>query len=135
MPQSLKSASGPYCIDENGSLHESSLSPNVIQQAMQTVDIDTSIKVVKSREEVIKKLLEKAEQKVGPLLSGRIQQAHQLASELLQKEVDRLVALQSINPNVRDEEISFFENQLKLVSEQIDVANIRLDAIRVLVAI
>ncbi|MCK4708893.1 MAG: RNA polymerase-associated protein RapA, partial [Gammaproteobacteria bacterium] len=100
------------CIDENGGLHETSLSPNVIQQAMQTVDIDTSIKVVKSREEVIKKLLEKAEKKVGPLLSGRIQLAHQLASELLQKEVDRLVALQSINPNVRDEEIGFFENQL-----------------------
>ncbi|MBT4076283.1 MAG: hypothetical protein HOE78_06835, partial [Gammaproteobacteria bacterium] len=50
-------------------------------------------------------------------------------------EINRLVALQSINPNVRDEEIEFFENQLKLVSEQIDVANIRLDAIRVLVAI
>jgi len=69
------------------------------------------------------------------LLSGRIEQAHQLASDLLQNEINRLVALQSINPNVRDEEIEFFENQLKLVSEQIDVANIRLDAIRVLVAI
>lgn len=123
------------CIDENGGLHEANLSPNVIHQTMQYVDIDTAIKVVKSREEVIKKLLQIAEQKVGPLLSGRIQQAHQLASDLLQKEVDRLLALQSINPNVRDEEIHFFEDQLKLVSEQIDKANIRLDAMRVLVAI
>ncbi len=123
------------CIDENGGLHEENLTPNVIQQTMQYVDIDTSIKVVKSREGVIKKLLEQAEQKVEPLLSGRIQQAQQLAEDLLQNEVNRLLALQSINPNVRDEEIHFFENQLKLVSEQIDAANIRLDAIRVLVAI
>ena len=123
------------CIDENGGLHEANLTPNVIQQTMQYVDVDTSIKVVKSREEVIKQLLDKAEKMVGPLLSGRIQQAHQLASDLLQNEINRLVALQFINPNVRDEEIDFFEHQLKLVSEQIDVANIRLDAIRVLVAI
>ena len=123
------------CIDENGGLHEANLTPNVIQKTMQYVDVDTSIKVVKSREEVIKQLLDKAEKMVGPLLSGRIEQAHQLASDLLQNEINRLVALQSINPNVRDEEIEFFENQLKLVSEQIDVANIRLDAIRVLVAI
>ena len=80
------------CIDENGGLHESNLTPNVIQQTMQYVDIDTSIKVVKSREDVIKRLLEKAEYNVGPLLSGRIQQAHELAQELLQKEVNRLLA-------------------------------------------
>ncbi len=123
------------CLDENGGLHENSLTPNVIQQTMQYVDIDTSIKVVKSREELIKKLLERAETMVGPLLSGRLQEAHQLAADLLQGEVNRLIALQSINPNVRDDEIDFFKNQLNIVDQQIDAANIRLDAIRVLVAI
>ena len=123
------------CIDENGGLHEGVLTPNVIQQAMQHVDIDTSIKVVKSREEVIKKLLAAAEKKVALLLSERLQQAQQLATELLQKEIDRLIALQTINPNVRDEEIDYFKDQLTQTREQIDAANIRLDAIRVLVAI
>jgi len=123
------------CIDENGGLHEKYLTPNVIQQTMQYVDIDTSIKVVKSREEVIKRLLNVAETRVESLLAGKLEQAHQLAEDLLQKEVDRLVALQTINPNVRDEEIHFFEKQLLLAHEQIDLANIRLDAIRVLVAV
>jgi len=107
----------------------------VIQQTMQYVDIDTSIKVVKSREEVIKRLLNVAETRVESLLAGKLEQAHQLAEDLLQKEVDRLVALQTINPNVRDEEIHFFENQLMLAHQQIDEANIRLDAVRVLVAV
>ncbi|MBC8210465.1 MAG: RNA polymerase-associated protein RapA [Gammaproteobacteria bacterium] len=123
------------CIDENGGQHEKFLTPNAIQQGMQYVDIDTSIKVVKSREEMIKRLLNVAESRVESLLAGKLQQAHVLAEDLLQKEVDRLVALQTINPNVRDEEIHFFEKQLLLAREQIDQANIRLDAIRVLVAV
>lgn len=123
------------CIDESGGLHESALTPNVIQQAMQYVDIDTSIKVVKSREDVIKKLLAVAEKKVEVLLSDRLQQALLLANDLLQKEIDRLLALQTINPNVRDEEIDFFRNQLVQATQQIAAGSIRLDAIRVLVAI
>ena len=123
------------CIDEKGGLHEKNLTPNMIQNNMQLVDIDTSIKVVKSREDVIKRLLAIAESRVESLLPARISQAHQLAEDLLQKEVDRLLALQTINPNVRDEEIDFFKNQLMLAKEIIDQANIRLDAIRVLVAV
>lgn len=123
------------CIDENGYLHEDNLTPNVIQKTMQYVDIDTSIKVVKSREKVIKTLLANAEQKVESLLSERLQQAHQLADDFLQNEVNRLIALQTINPNVRDEEIRFFEDHLLRVHEQISAANIRLDATRVIVAI
>ena len=64
-----------------------------------------------------------------------IEQARSAARDLLEKEAERLVALQTINPNVRDEEITFFQQQLAETLEQIDQANIRLDAIRVLVAI
>ncbi len=123
------------CIDENGQRHESALTPNVIQKTLQFVDIDTSIKVVKSRESVIKNLLKKAEQSVASQLPERLQQAQANATEKLQAEIDRLRALKTVNPNVREEEISFFEQRLALVLEQIEQANIRLDAIRVLVAI
>lgn len=123
------------CIDERGQLHEQNLPPATISAIQQFVDIDTSIKVVKSREEVIKQLLERAEKSVTTQLPEKLNQARERAQELLQKEIDRLQALQTINPNVRDEEIEFFQNQLDQTLQQIDAANIRLDAIRVLVAV
>ncbi len=123
------------CIDENGEQHQLQLPPDTVQRLLQYVDIDTSIKVVKSREGVIKSLLDKAEQVAAGLLPEKQQQARQNADALLQKEVDRLIALQTINPNVRDEEIDYFKNQLNQVLLQIDAANIRLDAVRVLVAV
>ena len=45
-----------------------------------------------------------------------------------------LRALQKINPNVRDEEIVFFEQQLATLSRVLESAALRLDALRVIVA-
>lgn len=123
------------CIDENNQLHQQNLTPDVIAQSSQYVDIDTAIKVIKSREDVIKKLLNNAELKAAEAMPEKLKQARQSAQQALNKEVDRLLALQTINPNVRDEEVDFFRNQLALVEQQIAQANLRLDAVRVLVAV
>jgi len=45
-----------------------------------------------------------------------------------------LQALSKVNPNIRSEEIAFFEKQLSMLTGVIDGANIRLDAVRVIVA-
>ena len=55
--------------------------------------------------------------------------------ELLGHEVDRLVALQKVNPGVRDAEIEFFKEQLGHFEKALEHARLRLDAIRVIVAI
>lgn len=123
------------CIDENNQLHQHKLTPDVIAQSSQYVDIDTAIKVIKSREDVIKKLLSKAEVKAAEAMPEKLAQAQRAAQQALNKEIERLLALQTINPNVRDEEVDFFRQQLQLVEQQIAQANLRLDAVRVLVAI
>lgn len=123
------------CIDENGKQHQQNLSPDTINRIMQLVDVDTSIKVVESRVEMIKQLLNTAQNVAKTGLPEKILQAHALADDFLQKEINRLIALQTINPNVRDEEIIFFRNRLNQTRQQIEAANIRLDAIRVLVAV
>ena len=124
-----------YCIDENGQQHQHNLTPDVIARSSQFVDIDTAIKVIKSREDVIKNLLQTAETKAAEAMPEKLTQAQQVAHQALQKEVDRLLALQTINPNVRDEEVEFFRQQLVQVEQQIAQANLRLDAVRVLVAV
>jgi ATP-dependent helicase HepA len=123
------------CIDEKGGEHQQYLSADEIHRIMQLVDRETAIKVVKSRESMIKDLLQKAEQSALAVLPQQLMQAKQNAQELLQTEIDRLHALQTINLNVRDEEIDYFSGLLAQVTQQIADAHLRLDAIRVLVAI
>jgi len=123
------------CIDEKGQFHQDYLSPDVISRVKQMVDIDTSIKIIRSRDGVIKALLGSAESKAKQLLPQKQDQAYEKAEAVLKMELERLKALQTINPNVRDEEIEFFQTQLASTLRQIDHANIRLDAIRVFVAV
>ena len=49
------------------------------------------------------------------------------------REINRLRALQKVNPNVRDAEIDFFDQQLKALTQLIDATRLRLDALRVVV--
>ncbi len=49
-------------------------------------------------------------------------------------EIERLKALQQVNPNVRDEEIQFFKQQLQQLIDALKSSNLRLDAVRVIVA-
>jgi len=39
-----------------------------------------------------------------------------------------------INPNVREEELAFFQAQLKEVTERLEQSQLRLDAMRVIIA-
>ena len=63
-----------------------------------------------------------------------LEQAQQYATDTLTIEINRLKALSKVNPNIRADEISYFEKQLSMLTEVIDAANIRLDAVRVIVA-
>ena len=54
---------------------------------------------------------------------------------LLGHEVDRLLALRQVNPGVRDEEVDFFRRQLEQFEQSLQHARLRLDAVRVIVAI
>ena len=79
-------------------------------------------------------MLQRSE-KYAELKSSKVlKQAQQHATEILSKEINRLKALSKVNPNIRADEISHFEKQLSMLSEVIDAANLRLDAVRVIVA-
>ncbi len=79
------------------------------------------------------RILYKCEQQARRQAPAILQQAHAKTINTLQKEVDRLKALSRVNPNVREEEIAFFETQHKALVKAIDNAVPRLDALRVIV--
>ncbi len=120
--------------DERGADHNLKLTHNSINDACQFVDNGVANKIVRAKKKILKAMLQRSE-KFAELKSEKLlEQAQQQASETLNKEINRLIALSKVNPNIRAEEIQHFEKQLSALSSIIDAANIRLDAVRVIVA-
>ncbi len=122
-------------IDEQGRQHGHILDRDTIKPLLQRVDIDTSIKIIKARQTELNDLLQKAEVAAEQQVPAIIEMARQRGSDVLGREIDRLIALQQINLSVRDDEIEFFRGQLNAFESSLAHARLRLDAVRVMVAI
>ena len=120
-------------LDENGNDHSAKLAHEAINKAGARVDTNTAMQVVRARQQVLKVLLEDCERNAQQQAPAIFDQAHAQAEEILMREVNRLKALQQVNPNVRDAEIAFFEQQLNALNRLIDSTRLRLDALRVIV--
>ena len=121
-------------IDEFRRDHQAVLDDDAIGRLYQGVDLDTSLKVVKAKESEISAILEQAEKKADEQVTALVSAARQRGRDVLGRELDRLIALQKTNPNVRDEEIDFFRDQLTRFEASLANARMRLDAVRVMIA-
>ena len=120
-------------MDERGDNHDQTLSHDAINRAANHVDIATAVQVVRARQKLLRALLGNCELQAQRQAPAIIDRAHAKASEILTREINRLKALQQVNPNVRDEEIAFFEQQLQALTQLLDATRLRLDALRVIV--
>ncbi|MFV2005055.1 MAG: RNA polymerase-associated protein RapA [Gammaproteobacteria bacterium] len=119
--------------DERGADHNLKLSHEMINQTHQFVETGVGNKIVKAKKKILKAMLQRSE-KYAELKSVKVlESAQQQASEILNKEINRLKALSKVNPNIRADEIIHFEKQLSMLTEVIETANLRLDAVRVIV--
>jgi ATP-dependent helicase HepA len=120
--------------DERGADHNLKLPHKTVNDLHKFVESGIGNKIVKAKKKILKAMLQRSE-KFAELKSTKLlAHAHQHATETLSIEINRLKALSKVNPNIRTEEITHFEKQLSLLTEVIDNANIRLDAVRVIVA-
>ncbi|MBE9568311.1 MAG: RNA polymerase-associated protein RapA [Proteobacteria bacterium] len=120
--------------DERGADHHLKLPHASINNSRQFVDGGVGNKIVKAKRKILKAMIQRSE-KYAELKSVKVlEQAQSQATAMLSKEINRLKALSKVNPNIRADEIGYFEKQLSMLTEVIDSANIRLDAIRVIVA-
>ena len=122
-------------IDEQGRDHAALYDLEAGIGAVQRVDQDTAIKVVKARQSELAQMLEYAELVADTRVPELIEAARVSGRELLGHEIERLVALQRVNPGVRDEEIRFFSDQLEHFEAALEHARLRLDAVRVVVTL
>jgi len=121
-------------IDEQGQADHTALDHQTLNQSLATVSHDIAGQIVMLKKEVIKEMIAASEKLAEKQMPFMIEQTGKQATEMLVSEIDRLKALRLVNPNVRIEEIQFFEHQLAHVKEAVEAAHFRLDAIRVLVA-
>jgi len=128
-------SSVPVLIDENAQEHGQLLDAKLVRRMLQPVDADTSLKIVKAKQSEISTLLDQAAQIADRQVPKLVKAAKQRSEEVLGRELDRLIALQAINANVRDEEIEFFRDQLNQFEAALKNASLRLDAVRVMIAV
>ncbi|TCK17944.1 ATP-dependent helicase HepA [Thiogranum longum] len=121
-------------LDERGKRHEEQLGIDDVYNLRKTVNAETANRIAKAKEADLRRMVAQCEQLAHQQAPEILEQAHQQATHTLGAEIDRLKALQHQNPNVRDEEIHYFEQQLNEINRVIETAHLRLDALRVIVS-
>ena len=122
-------------LDQSGNDHHSELDHEKISQAQQTIKAEAIKKIIRAHGQQLRKLIALCDKQAQRQAPAIIKQAHQQAKQTLGREIERLQALQSVNPNVRDEEIEFYTSQLIKIDDMLEHTVPRLDALRVIIAI
>ncbi|MDH5185180.1 MAG: RNA polymerase-associated protein RapA, partial [Gammaproteobacteria bacterium] len=120
-------------VDEQGCDHHLKLPHKLIQQYQTIVDRKTASKLIQASEPKLRQLLSMGETLANKQAPEILQDAHQQTRVTLEKEINRLKALKQVNPNVRTEEIEFFQTQWAALNKVVDAAVMRLEAVRVIV--
>ncbi|MCW8973831.1 MAG: RNA polymerase-associated protein RapA [Gammaproteobacteria bacterium] len=106
-----------------------------IRPAGEAVEAQTAAKIVRAYREELRELLKRGEQLARQQAPELLRQAHAQRRHSLRDEVARLKALHRVNPNVRDEEIAFFQRQYQALEQAIESVTPRLDALRLIITL
>lgn len=121
-------------VDQRGKNISRTLTHGIINQSLIPVDAETANTVIRSQTREIKSMVEASEQLALAQKPQLIAGARKQILETLEPEIERLRALKAHNPNVRTEEIEFFEDQRNAINLALESANVRLDALRIVIA-
>ena len=121
-------------IDEHGRSDFAALDHDTINQYLRTISQSVAKQVVELKKETIKDMITASEQLAKIQMPAHTKKNKEKIKEKFNFEIERLKALKKINPSVRLEEIRFFEQQLKILTQAMDTAQTRLDAMRIIVA-
>ncbi len=121
-------------IDEQGNSDQPELGHATINQHLVPVSAEIAKQIIQLKNESIKAMVEASLHQAETQMPTIVAQAHGKTKEFFTLEIERLKALHKVNPNVRAEEIRFFEQQLEDITAAFKLTRLRLDALRVIVA-
>ncbi|BFM20118.1 RNA polymerase-associated protein RapA [Gilvimarinus japonicus] len=122
-------------LDVNGKNFAAVLSPDKLAKVVQKVPRATSQELVRHSRAQIATLLDSAEEMMAPERDVQVNAALDSARQLLGAEITRLQDLAKVNPNVRQTEIEQLQQQLDDTVAHLEQASLKLDAVRVIVAV
>ncbi|QFY90363.1 RNA polymerase-associated protein RapA [Magnetovirga frankeli] len=122
-------------LDPQGRSLGRQITPELIREKRKSINREQARQLIKTCTPLLQPLLDSAEQALLQQTPKLIEQARQQAEQTLGAEIDRLIALQQSNPNVRQTEIDHFRQELEQVLKAIENAEVHLDALRLLVAV
>jgi len=122
-------------IDQKGRRLEGHLTEAWLQQAQKEIKRNVADQVVKSRQALIKAMLSATDKLAMQIAPGLTDKAKHNAGLEYQREIDRLLALRLVNPNIREDEITQLRDEQQTVLRQLDASVAQLDAIRVIVVV
>jgi len=121
-------------LDQSGKLYHDVLSHSAINQMQERVNLETAIQVIHAHGSTLRKMIAASDKFAEKSTPAILIEANEHVGEVIGLEIQRLVALKAVNPNVRDDEIDYFE-QLKIdIQTRLDTTIAQLDAVRVIIA-
>ena len=104
-----------------------------IESAKNVIKKSLARQIIKVKEDALRDMIAQAEQLCAKQTPQLLSIAREASYKTLQNEIDRLTALAQINPNIRAEEIDFYEQQLSSLESLFHTMSPRLDALRVII--
>ncbi|RNM23258.1 RNA polymerase-associated protein RapA [Dickeya undicola] len=120
-------------LDRKGTNLAAQVEFESFNRQLSSVNRHTSSKLVNAVQDDVHDMLQKAQPLVEAQAQALIADAQRNAETQLRREQERLEALKAVNPNIRDDELEALEEQREQVLLNLQQANWRLDAIRLVV--
>ena len=120
-------------LDVNGNELAAKVAFDTLEAQIDGLPKHLASKIAKSQRETVERLLDRAEALADLQHYELVEQASQRFTSDMDEEIERLKALQQVNPLVRQSEIDALERQRAQGIEVLGQAKIRLDALRILV--
>ncbi len=120
-------------MDVKGNNLASQVEFESFNRQLNAVNRHTGSKFVNAVQNEVHQVLRLSEDVVADQARELITAAKAMADQHLTLEHDRLLALKSVNPNIRDDELDAIEEERQQILSHLDDANWRLDAIRLIV--
>lgn len=121
-------------LDKAGNNLAGKLSHEQLQGSCISRDKQTVVKVIKSLEPLLRGLLKKGDAIADSVGSALARHAHDAMNQQLGDELERMLHLAQVNPNVREIEIQYMRERIELLQQHIMKTMVRLDGIRVIVS-
>ena len=122
-------------LDSNGKDFAAVLHADKLAKLLQKVPRASAQELVRHSRAQIADLLDQAETLVDPVLKQYVAEARERIAQQLDGEIRRLRDLARVNPGVREEEIAHLQQTRESAEFYLDQASLRLDAVRVIIAV